>query len=275
MALDTELASAIKAGINGEHQDEVEELRRQGQLPNFIIIGAAKSATTTLTDILPKHPDCFISKPKEPKYFGRYYQNGWKWYGSRFAKGTDKMARGEGSTMYTSFLSAYRDTPELMHRYLPDARLVYIVRHPLDRIVSQWRHLRGRDAKTADFNSLMRNAKLKNLVVGCSLYFQHLERYRAYYADDQIYCLTFEDLIRDPKPTLKQLVRFLGISPKVGKLLENGALPKANEAGDKGRIWVEKPEWPPKLRKRVIDYVRPDSEKILKYMGKPLDFWEW
>ncbi|MBD1195012.1 sulfotransferase [Vulcanococcus sp. Clear-D1] len=275
MALDTGLASAIKAGINGAHQDQVDELRIRQHLPNFIIIGAAKSATTTLTDILPRHPDCFISKPKEPKYFGRYYQNGWEWYGSRFAKGADKMARGEGSTMYASLLTTYRHTPELMHRYLPDAKLIYIVRHPLDRIVSQWRHLRGRDEKTADFNCLMRNAKLKKLVVGCSLYFQHLERFKAYYPDDQIHCLTFEDLIKKPKPTLKQLLRFLDLSPKVGKLLDDGALPKANEAGDKGRILIEKPEWPPKLRNRVIDYLRQDSEKMLAYMGKPLDFWAW
>jgi hypothetical protein len=275
MALDFGLASAIKAGINGAHQDEVEELRRQGQLPNFIIIGAAKSATTTLTNILPKHPDCFISKPKEPKFFGRYYQNGWKWYGSRFVKGADKIARGEGSTMYSSLLNPYKQTPELMHRYLPDAKLVYIVRNPLDRIVSQWRHLRGRDDKIADFNYLMSNAKLKKLVVGCSLYFQNLQRYRDYYPDEQIYCLTFEDLVRQPKPTIKKLLRFLGVSPKAGQLLENGRLPVVNEAGDKGRILIAKPDWKPRLRKRVVSYIRPDSEKMLTYMGKPLDFWTW
>lgn len=275
MGLDAGLDAAIKAGLNGCDQSEVEGLRSKNHLPNFIIIGAAKSATTTLTDILPKHPDCFVSKPKEPKFFGRCYQQGWQWYGSRFSQGEDKAARGEGSTMYTSLLNPYRRTPELMHRYLPDAKLIYIVRHPLDRIVSQWRHLRGRDERTADFVYLMRNAKLRRLVVGCSLYFQHLERFRAYYPDDQILCLTFEDLIQNPKPTLKQLLRHLGVSPKAGKLLDNGSLPKANEAGDKGRNLIAKPEWPPKLRQKVINYLKHDSEKILDYMGKPADFWAW
>jgi len=275
MGLEAGLDAAIKAGLNGCDQSEVEGLRSKNHLPNFIIIGAAKSATTTLTDILPKHPDCFVSKPKEPKFFGRCYQQGWQWYGSRFSQGEDKAVRGEGSTMYTSLLNPYRRTPELMHRYLPDAKLIYIVRHPLDRIVSQWRHLRGRDERTADFVYLMRNAKLRRLVVGCSLYFQHLERFRAYYPDDQILCLTFEDLIQNPKPTLKQLLRHLGVSPKAGKLLDNGSLPKANEAGDKGRTLIAQPEWPPKLRQKVINYLKHDSEKILDYMGKPADFWAW
>lgn len=275
MGLEAGLDAAIKAGLNGSDQSEVEGLRSKNHLPNFIIIGAAKSATTTLTDILPKHPDCFVSKPKEPKFFGRCYQQGWQWYGSRFSQGEDKAVRGEGSTMYTSLLNPYRRTPELMHRYLPDAKLIYIVRHPLDRIVSQWRHLRGRDERTADFVYLMRNAKLRRLVVGCSLYFQHLERFRAYYPDDQILCLTFEDLIQNPKPTLKQLLRHLGVSPKAGKLLDNGSLPKANEAGDKGRTLIAQPEWPPKLRQKVINYLKHDSEKILDYMGKPADFWAW
>ena len=72
----------IRKGLRGKHA-EIVDLHRDS-LPNFIIIGAAKSATTTLTTILPQHPDIFISKPKEPKFFGRYYKKGWDWYASRF-----------------------------------------------------------------------------------------------------------------------------------------------------------------------------------------------
>ena len=124
----------IRKGLRGKHA-EIVDLHRD-YLPNFIIIGAAKSATTTLTTILPQHPDIFISKPKEPKFFGRYYKKGWDWYASRFKKGKDFALRGEGSTMYASGLHSFSKTPELMHRYLPDLKLIYIVRHPLDRIVS-------------------------------------------------------------------------------------------------------------------------------------------
>ena len=143
----------IQQGLNDEHAALA--LKHTGSLPNFIIIGAAKSATTTLTTILPKHPDIFISKPKEPKFFGRYYSKGWDWYANRFSDGQGLALRGEGSTMYTSQMKAFKDTPELMHRHLPKLKLIYIVRHPLDRIVSQWRHYRGRHPECPDFSDFM------------------------------------------------------------------------------------------------------------------------
>ena len=138
-------------------------------LPNFIIIGAAKSATTTLSALLQQHPDVFMSKPKEPKFFGRNYNKGWIWYASRFAAGQNMLLRGEGSTMYTSLLATYRFTPALMYQYLPDLKLVYIVRDPLDRIVSQWRHHRGRNPGCADFAELMQDRDLRRRIVGCSM----------------------------------------------------------------------------------------------------------
>ena len=69
------LNKLIRKGIQGKHAETVNSHR--DYLPNFIIIGAAKSATTTLTTILPQHPDVFISKPKEPKFFGRYEKDDW------------------------------------------------------------------------------------------------------------------------------------------------------------------------------------------------------
>ena len=124
----------IQKGLKDKHAALA--LKHTESLPNFIIIGAAKSATTTLTTILPKHPDIFISKTKEPKFFGRYYNKGWDWYASRFSEGQGSALRGEGSTMYTSQMKAFKNTPELMHQYLPKLKLIYIVRHPLDRIIS-------------------------------------------------------------------------------------------------------------------------------------------
>lgn len=273
MGLSPELSKLIKAGLDGQHQGDVEAM--QEFLPNFIIIGAAKSATTTLTTILPRHPDFFISKPKEPKFFGRYYNKGWAWYGKFFKAGRQKAFRGEGSTMYASQLDAFEHTPALMYRYLPNLKLVYIVRNPLDRIVSQWRHVRGRQVNCGDFDQLMRSRHLRRLVVGCSLYYHHLERFRKFYPEAQIHCLTFEDLIQSPKPTLKSLLGFLGASKKVGKLLDDGDLPRVNEAGDKGREMVAKPEWPEGLRRRVTRYIKPDSEKILAHLGKPADYWNF
>tara|TARA_A100001234_G_scaffold162490_1_gene143755 strand:+ start:569 stop:1387 length:819 start_codon:yes stop_codon:yes gene_type:complete len=264
----------IQQGLNDEHASLA--LQHTDSLPNFIIIGAAKSATTTLTTILPKHPDIFISKPKEPKFFGRYYSKGWDWYANRFSDGQGLALRGEGSTMYTSQMKAFKDTPELMHRHLPKLKLIYIVRHPLDRIVSQWRHYRGRHPECPDFSDFMDNKKLRRLIVGCSMYYQQLSRFRQFYPDEQIHCMTFEDLLSNPKKSLRNTLRFLGVKPKIKKLLDsNGCLPRVNEAGDKGRTFVEKPSWDPILKWRVSRIVRHDSEQMLNYLGKPKTYWNF
>ena len=275
MGLNRRLRSVIEAGLRGEHQQDVEALGRR--LPNFIIIGAAKSATTTLTTILPRHPDFFISQPKEPKFFGRRYDKGWAWYGRLFRAGRTCRLRGEGSTMYASALNSFSQAPALMHRYLPDIKLIYVVRHPLDRIVSQWRHRKGRQASTRDFTALMSSRHLRKLVVGCSLYNERLQSFRAFYPDDQIHCLTFEELIAEPRGTLHTLLSFLGASSAPAHLellLDAGRLPQVNEAGDKGRKLVPAPAWSDRLRDQVLEVIRPDAHQMLAYMGKPTSTWE-
>lgn len=269
----SQLQQLIRQGLR-ENQAKIIDQQRNS-LPNFIIIGAAKSATTTLTTILPNHPDVFISKPKEPKFFGRNYDKGWDWYASRFRAGQHHALRGEGSTMYTSKLGSFRHTPELMHQYLPDLKLIYIVRHPLDRIVSQWRHYRGRHPDCADFEDLMRNRSLKRLVVGCSMYYKQLSRFRRFYPDEQIHCMTFEDLLAKPKRSLRDMMQFLGVRPRVRTMLDpDGSLPRENEAGAKGRGHVDKPQWTPALKTQVLRKIRPDARQMLAYMGKPQTYWD-
>jgi hypothetical protein len=275
LGLNRRLRTVIEAGLRGEHKADVQALGRR--VPNFIIIGAAKSATTTLTTVLPRHPDFFISHPKEPKFFGRSYDKGWDWYGRLFKGGRGRKLRGEGSTMYASALKTFAHAPALMHCHLPDLKLVYVVRHPLDRIVSQWRHRKGRQTRTRDFSGLMASRHLRRLVVGCSLYHERLQSFRQYYPDTQIHCLTFEDLIAQPRPTLTALLNFLGASTAqehIDLLLDEGGLPRVNEAGDKGRVLVPEPQWSEKLRRQVLEVVRPDAEAMLSYMGKPLNSWD-
>ena len=263
----------LQQGLEGEHSGIVNQYR--DILPNFIIIGAAKSATTTLTTILPQHPDIFISKPKEPKFFGRNYDKGWEWYASRFEAGKDYALRGEGSTMYASKMKKFRHTPELMHQYLPHLKLIYLVRHPLDRIVSQWRHHRGRNPNCPQFDEIMSNRHLRRLVVGCSMYYQRLVAFKEFYPDDQIHCMTFEDLLSAPKQSLRKTLKFLGVKPQVKQILDhNGDLPRENEAGAKGRDHVEKPIWNAELKEKVLRKIRPDAEQMLAYMGKPLNYWD-
>ena len=262
----------LKRGLKGIHSELVNQYR--DILPNFIIIGAAKSATTSLAVALRKHPDVYISRPKEPKFFGRNYKKGWTWYASCFEKGRGLPLRGEASTMYSSKMKNFIYTPELMHRYLPNLKLIYIVRDPLDRIVSQWRHYKGRHPNCGDFKELIRDQHLKKLILGSSMYFEILSKFQKYYPKEQIYCITFEDLLSKPRQSLENICQFLEVDPQVEQILDqNGRLPQVNEAGANGRGHVEKPKWGDKLKSKVLRRIKPDAEQMLAYMGKPLHHW--
>lgn len=263
----------IAEGIKGLHDKQAQ---KGGQyLPNFIIIGAAKSATTTLATILPRHPDIFFSRPKEPKFFGRRYGKGWRWYRKIFRPGKGYMFRGEASTMYASTLGSFRYTPRLMHRYLPDVKIIYVVRHPLDRLVSQWRHLKGRQPGYVEFANILSDRRATDLLLGCSQYFSRIQEFRRYFPDEQIHCLTFEDLLDDPHRVLSDLLLFIGASARPDLLLDNGRLPRVNEAGEKGRAYVDVPAWPIRMRRRIVELLKPDSESFLHYIGKTPDYWSW
>ncbi|WP_198006490.1 sulfotransferase [Cyanobium sp. PCC 7001] len=265
---------AIERGLAGADRDAVRAIPTSS-LPDFIVVGAAKSATTTLTRVLGRHPDIFMSKPKEPKFFGRHYDKGWSWYANHFSDGGHAKVRGEGSTMYTSPLPGFQHTAALISTYLPNAKIIYMARHPLDRIVSHWRHIKGKHPDTSDFNRLLKTSRLKRLLIGCSLYYERVNQFRAHFSDDRILCLTFEDFLGSPSVSLERVLAFLGVDGPVEPLLNDGVrLPMVNEAGQQGRRYVDKPRWPLLMKWKISRLLRDDARQFLNYIGKPADYWK-
>ena len=170
-----QLHRAIRDSLAGHHDHLANPYR--SFLPNFIVIGAAKSATTSLAEIFYKHDQIHFSSAKEPKFFGRNYERGWAWYAHFFEKGGHLSLRGEASTMYTSSSPAFSFTPELIKHHLGIIKLIYLVRHPMQRIVSHWRHYKGRHSDCPDFNTLMESKLLRGRIVESSLYHAQLQRY--------------------------------------------------------------------------------------------------
>src|SRR5262249_53847165 len=109
--------------------------------PDFIVIGAMKSATTTLHEQLRRQPGLFMCRPKEPNFFSAdaIHARGWAWYGSLFRSAGTEELRGESSTHYTK-LPTYPRTVERMVQDLPRLKLIYLMRHPIDRLISQYVH---------------------------------------------------------------------------------------------------------------------------------------
>src|SRR5690349_17383952 len=109
--------------------------------PDFVIIGAMKCATTTLHEQLARQPGIFMSRPKEPNFFSddEVYARGLDWYRSLFDGAGDSALCGESSTHYTK-LPSYPETVGRMARALPRPRLIYVMGHPVDRLISHFVH---------------------------------------------------------------------------------------------------------------------------------------
>ena len=264
---------AIKNSLAGRH-DHIAKAYQQ-QWPNFIIVGSAKSATTTLATVLGRHPEIQISASMEPKFFGRNYRRGWEWYGQQFPGGEHYLLRGEASTMYTSSYRSYQHTPQLIRHHLGIIPLIYLVRHPLRRIESHWRHWRGRVNDCPPFHQLLESKALRQRVVEASLYHQQLMRYRRWFPAESIHCLTTEELNANPVESLNIILKFLGQPPDASKLLLRENLPVTNSAGSKGRREVAHPQWTEELKKQTIEIVQPDSEQFLETLQWPKNTWRW
>lgn len=109
--------------------------------PDFVIIGAMKCATSTIHDQLSDQPGISMSEPKEPNFFSDEdnWAMGISWYESLFASMPTMDLKGESSTHYTK-LPTYPRCADRVHEYLSNSKLVYVMRDPVDRIVSQYIH---------------------------------------------------------------------------------------------------------------------------------------
>ncbi|MEM8729306.1 MAG: sulfotransferase [Pseudomonadota bacterium] len=110
-------------------------------LPEFLIIGAMKSGTTTLQAQLAHQSGVFMTTPKEPNYFSddAVFANGPDWYAALFDDAAPGVLKGEASTHYTK-LPTYPETVPRMAEALSDPKLVYVIRDPVDRAVSHYIH---------------------------------------------------------------------------------------------------------------------------------------
>ncbi len=111
-------------------------------LPDFIIIGAMKCATSTLHDQLATQSGVFMSEPKEPCFFSddANWNRGIDWYRGLFADAQPGDTCGESSTHYTKLPTHPHTVRRMRDAIGTDVRLIYMMRHPIDRLVSQYIH---------------------------------------------------------------------------------------------------------------------------------------
>ncbi|MGD2067774.1 MAG: sulfotransferase [Gemmatimonadota bacterium] len=181
-----------------------------GALPNLVIIGAMKCATTSLHRYLGAHPQICMSREKELNFFAweTEWARGMDWYRSWFDP--DAPVRGEASPSYTNF-PILEGVPERMHGVIPEARLIFLVRDPLDRLKAHYRHkvaARQEDEPILDVWDDPGRA-----LISRSLYAWQLEQYLPFYPLEQILVVQQERLLEDRDRELERIFRFLGVDP--------------------------------------------------------------
>ena len=176
--------------------------------PDFIVIGAMKCATSTLHEQLAAQPGFFLSTPKEPCFFSddEVYARGWEWYTGLFAGARAGDVCGESSTHYTK-LPTYPRTVERMARHLSNVRLIYMMRHPIDRLVSQYIH--EWTQRTIDGpidEAVQRFPRL----IDYGRYGMQLRPYFEAFGRDRVLPVFQERLHHQPQAELERVCRFIG-----------------------------------------------------------------
>ncbi|HJU84032.1 MAG TPA: sulfotransferase [Holophagaceae bacterium] len=246
-------------------------------MPNFLIIGAAKAATTSLSSLLEQHPEAAIVQWKEPHFFSfdKHYRLGWEAYLRLYAHCRGEKAIGDASTSY-SRLRHHPQTLVRIQRHLADPKIIYMVRHPLERMESAYvEHLRSSGVSFASINEAVRR---QPMIVDSSRYWEVFEAYRSCFGESRIKVVWFEDYTARPLQVFQEVCRFLGIDdrfvPDLGAQERNGRSEVVAQAlGVNRNVTAIDTTWREDLRREVIETLREDNLRFLAHFGRPRDHW--
>jgi hypothetical protein len=172
--------------------------------PTFIGIGAHKSGTTWVSEILRTHPEVFMAHGKELSFFTLHYDKGEQWYSEKFTVGAGAKAVGEYS-------ATYMDDPIVarrIHAYNPHVKLLFAVRNPVRRAYSHYKWLLQQGNKLPPFTEAL---ETHPILVHRSLYYQCLSYYWKWFPPEQIHIIRFDDIQTRPDTVQRNIYRFLNI----------------------------------------------------------------
>jgi len=259
-------------------------------LPDFIIIGAAKCGTTSVYNYMIQHPDIYPASRKEIHYFDLHRTG---WYRSNFptiflknrVKSNKRpFVTGEATPNYLFF----PNVPKKVHKICPNAKLIVLLRNPIDRAYSQYHHQvrkkllppREKERETLSFDEAIRaeekrlegewgkiskdksypTEKFRNFsYLSRGIYVDQLERWMKYFPKEQFLIIKTEEFNEDPQGALNRTFEFVGVSKfRVENLnkLNTGKYEEMNES----------------TRKYLIKYFKPHNQRLSKLLGIELNW---
>lgn len=189
-----------------------------GKEIDFLIVGAMKAGTTTLMRYLVRNP--YISIPDYEVHFfddDNKYEKGLEWYRTNFDISDKTKIIGEKTPTY----SYDPNVPARIHSKLPDSKIVWLFRNPVDRTYSNYIHAIMKGTERLSFKDAMKLEKERieeNIFKGYkkrSIYIEQVNRYRSYFPLKKMYFIIFEDFIHKPYEELEKLYDFLEVENKM------------------------------------------------------------
>jgi hypothetical protein len=265
---------------------------------DFMIVGAQKCGTTTLSDILNTHPSLVCCREKEPHFFSRALD--WQAELPRYEQLFHRRAGArffEASTSYTFYPHRNLDLWERLYAYNPALKIIYLVRDPIERVTSAYMHSYQRGYTDLPFErALVERAMLLNVTRYASQITPFIRRF----GSERVRILFFEDLVRDPSTLVRNLAAFLEVDAhsfrgvnsthsnkslgrdrrhhkhdtRAMKMLRRVAPPLWRSMTDNSeRAFSEKPVLSPSAQWMVLHMLRAEIDELEVLSGRDLDHW--
>lgn len=249
-------------------------------LPDFIIIGAQRSGTTSLFNYLNQHPEIHPSFPKEIHYFSNHYHKGSNWYRSHFPLTINKKINvsyrkqnfitGEATPYYLNHPLA----AERVFKLVPNVKLIVLLRNPVDRAYSHYQHQVKMGTENLPFDEAIdaeetrisgeverikqekeyRSFNLQNYsYLSRGIYIYQLREWLEYFDRNQMLVMESERLFRNPSHVLKEIYDFLGVSDYELSIYKN-------------YHHAQYQPMDPFLRQKLSDYFSPNNRKLFEYL---------
>lgn len=245
--------------------------------PDFLIIGSQKCGTTSLFSYLKKHPLILTSQKKELHFFNDNYEKGVDWYKAQFPnKLNDQILIGEATPGY--LYCPY--TPERVAKLLPNAKLIVLLRNPVDRAWSHYKHYKRKSMdKQLNFEQAInyeieevKNKKSKKLksskykgsyyrssYVKRGIYVNQLKHWMIFFPKKQFIILKSEDFFADPDKVLSEVLAFLELPECHNKNY------KIHNKGTSEKI-------DPTTRMQLVNFFRPYNTELEEFLGVKFDW---
>ena len=261
-------------------------------LPDWLVIGAQKSGTTSLYFYLMQHPqNCFaLPDIKEPQFFNKHYNKGINYYRSHFPLRSLEFLRSLRLSQYqtreaTPEYLFHHFSPARAYQLVPNAKLIVVLRNPVERAYSHWNMIRtkGQRVETLSFEDAV-DAETERIqpeyekmladpinfswsgplewfsYVERGKYVDQIENWLKYFPKDQILILKSEDFLAEPQKNYFRVTQFLGLKPY--EKIDFGTT----------QVGTYKSKMPSGVREKLVETFKPYNERLQKYVDWSIDW---